>query len=51
MIAYSMEEPAFADASDAEDAELKMIDAFKEDFPEAYNISVNNIQEVKKKSG
>lgn len=34
------------DADDAEDFEQKVIESVKEEFPDAYNIEVNDIKEV-----
>lgn len=48
---YTMIESAFADADDIEDAEFKMLEAFKEDFPDAINVKISNIEEVGKTSG
>jgi len=50
-ITYSLSEGVFADAVDVEDAEFKMLEAFKEDMPEAFNVVLNNIVEVNPKRG
>ena len=48
-VCYEMQEPVFADAEDEIDAEFKMKEAFKEDFPEAIWVEIRNIEEVKSK--
>lgn len=47
-VRYVVEEDMFADATDIEDAEFKMKEAFKEDMPEAVSSEIYDIEEIVK---
>lgn len=47
-VRYVVEEDMFADATDVEDAEFKMKEAFKDDMPDAVSYEIFDIEEIKK---